>query len=218
MAAPVDAPWAKTNATDADLNKTTYGQGPLFPTVWPVQRLFLRTDQNKIYTNIGTLNSPVFTLITGTAAGAIIDFAGPIAQHPLGYLRCNGNAVSRGTFSVLFAVIGTTYGVGDGSTTFNVPNLETDNKFTSAADADGDLNNNDGENTTTLTVAQLPSHNHPYVDTVLIGVAGNHVTSGNTTVSSFSNSATNKTTSNTGSGTSHNNRPSNLKVFKLIKT
>jgi microcystin-dependent protein len=43
---------------------------------------------------------------------------------PTGYLRCNGNAVSRSTYSVLFAAIGTTFGAGDGITTFNVPNFE----------------------------------------------------------------------------------------------
>lgn len=42
---------------------------------------------------------------------------------PEGWLRCNGQAVSRSTFALLFAVIGTTFGSGDGSTTFNVPNL-----------------------------------------------------------------------------------------------
>lgn len=42
---------------------------------------------------------------------------------PSGYLYCDGAAVSRSTFSALFGVIGTTYGAGDGSTTFNVPNL-----------------------------------------------------------------------------------------------
>jgi microcystin-dependent protein len=43
---------------------------------------------------------------------------------PTGYLRCNGNAVSRSTYSVLFAAIGTTFGSGDGITTFNVPNFQ----------------------------------------------------------------------------------------------
>jgi microcystin-dependent protein len=41
---------------------------------------------------------------------------------PAGWLRCNGAAVSRSTYADLFAAIGTTYGVGDGSTTFNLPN------------------------------------------------------------------------------------------------
>ncbi|NLO90692.1 MAG: phage tail protein [Elusimicrobia bacterium] len=48
-----------------------------------------------------------------------------IAQStaPAGFLKCNGAAISRTTYSALFAVIGTTFGVGDGSTTFNLPDL-----------------------------------------------------------------------------------------------
>lgn len=60
MAAPVDAPWAKTNATDAVLNLVTYGQGTSFPSVWTPSRLFFRTDLKLLYTNVNTLNSPVF--------------------------------------------------------------------------------------------------------------------------------------------------------------
>jgi len=46
------------------------------------------------------------------------------ASAPSGWLLCNGAAVSRTTYAELFAAIGTTYGVGDGSTTFNVPNAQ----------------------------------------------------------------------------------------------
>ena len=51
--------------------------------------------------------------------GTSIDFAGPVA--PPGFLKENGAAVSRSTYARLFAVIGTTYGAGNGSTTFNLP-------------------------------------------------------------------------------------------------
>ena len=57
----------------------------------------------------------------GIPVGGIILFAGwPL---PVGYLRCNGTAYSRTTYSELFSLIGTYYGAGDGSTTFNVPNF-----------------------------------------------------------------------------------------------
>jgi microcystin-dependent protein len=51
---------------------------------------------------------------------------GPFANNsvPTGWLACDGSAVSRTTYSVLYAVIGTTWGVGDGSSTFNLPDLE----------------------------------------------------------------------------------------------
>lgn len=60
-------------------------------------------------------------LINGEAIGKIIMYAGTTA--PERTLVCNGAAISRTTYSELFAAIGTTYGAGDGSTTFNVPDL-----------------------------------------------------------------------------------------------
>lgn len=61
---------------------------------------------------------------TGTIneIGAIVAYGGTLP--PTGFLLCDGTAVSRATFSALFAVLGTTYGAGDGSTTFNLPNLK----------------------------------------------------------------------------------------------
>jgi microcystin-dependent protein len=58
---------------------------------------------------------------SGIPTGTVIPYAGSTA--PSGYLICNGSAVSRTTYSNLFSVIGTTYGAGDGSTTFNLPDL-----------------------------------------------------------------------------------------------
>lgn len=52
--------------------------------------------------------------------GAILDFAGPTA--PSGWLICDGRTISRTTYSLLFAVIGTYWGAGDGATTFSLPN------------------------------------------------------------------------------------------------
>jgi microcystin-dependent protein len=54
-------------------------------------------------------------------AGMVMAFAGPTA--PTGWLKCDGSAVSRTTYASLFVAIGTTYGAGNGSTTFNLPNL-----------------------------------------------------------------------------------------------
>ena len=55
-------------------------------------------------------------------AGSVMIWAGTTV--PTGYLLCDGSAVSRTTYSALFAAIGTTYGVGDGSSTFNLPNFQ----------------------------------------------------------------------------------------------
>ena len=62
-----------------------------------------------------------FATIGGVPIGAVFHFAASTA--PTGFLKANGAAVSRTTYAALFAITGTTYGVGDGSTTFNVPDL-----------------------------------------------------------------------------------------------
>ena len=58
--------------------------------------------------------------INGVPVGTVLPFAG--SSTPSGYVLCNGAAVSRTTYAALFAVIGTMYGAGNGSTTFNLPN------------------------------------------------------------------------------------------------
>ena len=74
----------------------------------------------KLFSASGTtVDSSLLTEAMPT--GAVLSHAG--ASAPSGWLLCYGQAVSRTTYAALFAVIGTTYGVGDGSTTFNVPDL-----------------------------------------------------------------------------------------------
>lgn len=68
--------------------------------------------------NWDSVDGVIFGLIP---AGLISDFGGTTA--PSGWLLCDGSAVSRTTYSILFTAIGTTFGAGDGSTTFNVPDL-----------------------------------------------------------------------------------------------
>lgn len=105
--------------------------------------------------------------------GVVVDFAGTVA--PTGWLMCYGQAVSRSTYDDLFSVIGTTFGVGDGSTTFNLPDLrgrvtagKDDMGGTSAdrlTNQTGGLNGDTmgasgGSETHTLTTAQLAAHTH----------------------------------------------------------
>ncbi len=63
----------------------------------------------------------VETVLGDVPAGTVTCFAG--AEAPVGYLLCQGQEVSRTNFEKLFSIIGITYGSGDGSTTFNIPNL-----------------------------------------------------------------------------------------------
>lgn len=85
------------------------------------------------------------------------------AAAPTGWLLCNGAAVSRTGFAQLFAVIGTTYGVGDGSTTFNVP--DTRSRVPVGAGQGGGLSNRvlgttGGEENHVLSVGEMPAHAH----------------------------------------------------------
>ena len=90
---------------------------------------------------------------------------------PSGFLECNGAAVSRTTYSALFAIIGTTYGAGDGSSTFNVPDLQ-DNVAVGKSNNKA-LGSTGGANTVTstgnvggstanasLSTPQIASHSH----------------------------------------------------------
>jgi len=85
-------------------------------------------------------------------------FAGSVA--PSGYLMCDGSAVSRTNYSNLFAVIGTTYGVGDGSTTFNVPDLRGRVPVGKNTGTFSSLGLTGGEESHTMTVNEMPAHKH----------------------------------------------------------
>ena len=89
--------------------------------------------------------------ITASAAGFIQMFGGSTA--PTGWLLCNGAAVSRTDYAALFAVIGTTYGAGDGSTTFNLPNLQ--GRFPLGSSSSYSLASTGGS-----ADAIVPYHNH----------------------------------------------------------
>ena len=93
---------------------------------------------------------------TGTPPGTIIDFAGTSA--PPGYLVCNGAAISRDTYPALFAAIGTAWGTGDGSATFNLPNLQ--GRFRLGSDSNRALGSTGGASEVQLTTSQLPAHTH----------------------------------------------------------
>lgn len=113
---------------------------------------------------------------TGTPIGSIHDFAGSTA--PSGWYLCYGQNVSRTTYAALFAVVGTTYGAGDGLTTFGLPDCRgratfgqdnmggvAANRITVAGgNFDGTvLGGVGGQQNQTLTTAQIASHAHSLV-------------------------------------------------------
>lgn len=143
------------------------------------------------------------------------------ATAPDGWLMCDGAAVSRTTYADLFDAIGETYGAGDSSTTFNLPDLR--GRVPVGVDgAAGRLAANDalgqsgGAAEHTLSIPELPSHNH-WIDTNQSGTgSGPLSTIGPVSVGLENNSDT--FTQSTGSGNAHNNLPPYQVVNWMVKT
>ena len=110
------------------------------------------------------------TDVEGVNTGIIVPWSD--TTTPEGFLDCDGSNVSRTTYANLFAVIGTNYGAGDGSTTFGLPDLTdrttvgkspTKTQFTTgganSVTSGGSVSGNTGN--TTLSTPTIASHNHP---------------------------------------------------------
>lgn len=124
---------------------------------------------------------------------------------PDGWESCYGQALSRTDFADLFAAIGTVYGVGDGSTTFNVPDLRR--RFLAGIEpvmsGEFDLGHTGGEETHVLTTTEMPAHTHTGV------VSPNNPVSNRAVVSTggVQTVRTAGTSDSSGGGAAHENRP-----------
>lgn len=144
----------------------------------------------------------------------------PTNTAPTGYLLCDGTAVSRTTYATLFALIGTVYGAGDASTTFNVPDfrglMPVGRKST---DANFDILKTPttyvGEKTHVLTLAELASHNHGIHNSNGGGGGGGDTTNlqktDNTNLGGIN-------TNSAGSDSAHNNMPPYIVINFIIRT
>jgi microcystin-dependent protein len=147
------------------------------------------------------------------------------ASAPTGYLLCNGAAVSRSTYSALFAVVGTAFGSGDGSTTFNLPDFR--DRFPVGAGTTYSANSTGGSkdaivvsHTHTATVSD-PGHVHLIgFQSIDAGPNYGSTASGNTAGSQTQSAFTGVTVSNstTGSSGTNANLPPYLGVYFIIKT
>ena len=106
---------------------------------------FLQTDGS------GNLS---FQIVAGVPSGSVFCMA--VATVPSGYLECNGAAVSRTTYAALFAIIGTAYGTGNGSSTFNLPDLR--GEFVRGFDNGRGVDN--GRSIASSQSSQFGQHNH----------------------------------------------------------
>lgn len=105
----------------------------------------------------GDFTIPGNLTVTGSSTiapiGSILMWS--TGSAPTGYLLCNGAAVSRSTYAALFGVVGTTFGAGDTTTTFNLPNYTNRMPYGTTVGATG--------GSTTISAANLPSHTHTVV-------------------------------------------------------
>jgi len=158
--------------------------------------------------------------------GSIVPFAG--AGAPNGYLQCYGQAVSRTTYAALFTAIGVAHGAGDGTTTFNVPDLRgrcvvgQDNMGGTSANRltgltggiNGDvLGGIGGAETHTLTIAQMPAHHHATKENVV-----SHASTGRVMVpNDAAGTASPTPMTDVGGGLAHNNVQPSIVLNYLIK-
>lgn len=207
---------------------------------WSIECLFLPDDADQAisvdgFTNGLTDLSIDYVRTTPVASesipvGTLVPFAGAAAKVPNGWLPCDGRAVARvGAYTALFEIIGTSYGAGDGNTTFNVPNLS--GRFALGTSASHALAASGGEELHALTVTEMPSHDHDGKTGFGVDVSGTNAArdftgSGNNIRYLYSLDAANvgsylgdhkHTIPAQGSGVAHNTMPPFLGLSYIIK-
>lgn len=147
--------------------------------------------------------------------GMIMEFA--VATPPAWYLLCDWSNVSRSTYSGLFSVIGTTYGIGDGTSTFSLP----DRRWRVSVGVDtsqvefNTIGKTGWSKTHTLSLWEIPAHTHTYtsaqINTVSVGTdwPANYT---------LANTSSAQSTGSIGGGQEHNNLQPYTTAYFIIKT
>lgn len=182
----------------------------------------------------GQINTAWYQLLralyirTGSAEGSQTFSAGDIKPNggsvpQAGWLACDGSAVLRSLYPNLFSAIGTTWGAGDGSSTFNLPDFSGATLI--GANGSFPLGSTGGAASAEITIANLPPHNHAVTDPGHVHsalVAASNVTTGNSTggatAGNTGSAVTGVTTADTGGGTPLPILPPYGAVTWLIKT
>ena len=204
----------------------------------------LPTGPNGVPTKTGLadLANTVAPGVTAVAAPLSAMALWPLNTNPsdTDWLLCDGKAISRTTYATLFALVSTTWGVGDGSTTFNLPDfrgrvpLGGNNaslpNAKNATYATRNLAATGGEETHVLTTAELPVHTHTLTDpghfhasnsgafqTSTAGADAGTTGTNYRTEANAASATTGVTIANTGSDAAHENLPPFLVVNFIMK-
>jgi microcystin-dependent protein len=190
---------------------------------------------NAVAGTFTTVNASTITATTYTGGGiaptgSLTMWAGAVASPPTGWLACNGANVSRSTYSALFAVVGTSFGIGDNATTFGLPNLL--NRFPVGAGDTYTLAATGGSanatlvshtHTATSTVTD-PGHSHSYTIAANAGsgqnlpIRGTTPAETGTTASQVTGITVATTNSTEGASATNANLPPYIAVGFIIKT
>lgn len=173
------------------------------------------TNQLEIYNSLGVLIGSVPWEDLTSPTGAVTDFA--FETPPAGWLECDGSAISRTTFSVLFTAVGVRFGIGNGSTTFNIPDLRGETRrgwdHGRGADPDAGSRTDSGDGTTGDNVGTkqddaFQSHTHT-------GTGGLDTNPSSTLFTVTGSAAINTATTNATGGSE--TRPRNVSMMACIK-
>lgn len=179
--------------------------------------------ENQVNANTNDPTSPTWQVVSGDPipSGSIVGYGG--ATPPTGYLICDGSPVSRTTYAALFAAIGITWGPGDGSTTFNLPDMRRrvpvgvggTNPY---AILPTTLGSYGGADSVILTLNQMAPHTHGFVPQYLfypLKTITQHSSHGEV---DFALGSSGAQTGPAGSGGAHPNIQQSAVGYWLIKT
>lgn len=171
--------WRRLNLEAGDFGTAAWRDVGTGPTELIESSRVVQTVGNSV-TNIMSQKAVTDALGTALPPGIIVPFAAN--NPPTGWLICDGSAVSRTTYASLFNIIGTTYGVGNGSTTFNLPDLR--NMFIRGIDASRAIGSiqQDQNKSHNHTGSTASAGNHTHSATTSVAANGNHSHVGSTSV------------------------------------
>lgn len=178
-----------------------------FERIYSFLRNFLLTEHNEDGTHRTAPIAQAVSQEIGLPVGTMVDW--PTVNPPVGWMICDGSAINRQTFNDLFLVIGTTFGAGDGATTFNLPDFRGRFALGKAASGTGSTIGTTGGQIDHVHTG--PSHTH---DVNGAPTSTTNVSAGGTPVASATHG--HGQTAAAGAGTTGSANPPFLVINKII--